>query len=79
MRANPQVSDLRLDDAHLETLNQYFLSLRAKLGFRARVYVETQPVRLPWWPGGRLRRVRRHLNSLRRDHGSTFEHGSQKC
>lgn len=54
MRANPQVSDLRLDDAHLETLNQYFLKLRADLGFKTRIFVETQPVRLPRWLGGRL-------------------------
>ncbi|MBK8889804.1 MAG: hypothetical protein IPN75_05115 [Dechloromonas sp.] len=54
MRANPQVSDLRLDDAHLETLNQYFLKLRADLGFKTRTFMETQPVRLPWWLGGRL-------------------------
>lgn len=54
MRANPQVSDLRLDDAHLETLNQYFLKLRADLGFKTRTFIETQPVRLPWWLGGRL-------------------------
>lgn len=54
MRANPQVSDLRLNDAHLETLNQYFLKLRADLGFKTRTFMETQPVRLPWWLGGRL-------------------------
>lgn len=54
MRANPQVSDLRLDDAHLETLNQYFLRLRAELGFKTRTFMETQPVRLPWWLGGQL-------------------------
>lgn len=54
IRANPQVSDLRLDDAHLETLNQYFLQLRTDLGFKTRIFMETQPVRLPWWLGGRL-------------------------
>lgn len=54
MRANPHMSDLRLDDAHLETLNQYFLKLRAELGFKTRTFMETQPVRLPWWLGGRL-------------------------
>jgi|GEM_PF-2749883 len=54
MRANPQVSDLRLDDANLETLNQYFLKLRGDLSFKTRIFMETQPVRLPWWLGGRL-------------------------
>ncbi|CAH1212086.1 conserved hypothetical protein [Candidatus Nitrotoga sp. BS] len=54
MRANPQVSDLRLDDSHLEVLNQYFLNLRTDLGFKTRIFMETQPVRLPWWLGGRL-------------------------
>ena len=54
MRANPQVSDLRLDDAHLEALNQYFLALREDLGFETRVFMETQPVRLPWWLLGRF-------------------------
>lgn len=53
-RANPQVSDLRMDDAHLEVLNQYFLKLREDLGFKTRIFVETQRVRLPWWLGGRL-------------------------
>ena len=38
MRANPQVSGLRLDDEHLETLNQYFLKLRTELGFKTRIF-----------------------------------------
>jgi len=54
MRANPQVHELRLDNAHLETLNQYFLKLRAELNFKTRIFMETQPVRLPWWLGGKL-------------------------
>jgi len=51
MRANPQVSDLQMDDANLETLNQYFLTLCADLGIKTRSFVETQPVRLPGWLG----------------------------
>ena len=47
MRSNPQVRDLGLDDAHLETLNQYFLAQRQELGFRTRIFYETEPVRIP--------------------------------
>lgn len=54
IRANPHMNDLHLDNAHLETLNQYFLKLRTELGFKTRTFMETQPVRLPWWLGGRL-------------------------
>lgn len=43
MRANPQVSDLGLDNAHLETLNQYFLKQRVDIGFKTRTFMETQP------------------------------------
>jgi pimeloyl-ACP methyl ester carboxylesterase len=53
MRANPQMNDLRLNNANLETLNQYFLKLRGELNFKTRIFIETQPVRLPCWLGGR--------------------------
>lgn len=53
LRANPQVSDLALDDAHLEELNQLFVKLLKDLDIRVRVYTETQPMRLP----GCLRRL----------------------
>ncbi|MDR3417880.1 MAG: hypothetical protein P4L83_17035 [Nevskia sp.] len=53
MRANPQVSDLCLENAHLEVLNQCFLAQCKDLGFKTRVFTETQPLRLPWWLGGR--------------------------
>lgn len=56
VRANPQVSDLALDDAYLEELNQLFVKLLMDLGIKARVYTETQPMRLPgilrWLPLG---------------------------
>lgn len=54
MRPNPQVSDLRMDDAHLEALNQSFLKHCRELKLKTRVFTETQPVRLPWWLGGRI-------------------------
>ena len=54
MRANPQVSDLRMDDAHLEELSHFFLKLRSDLAITCRVFTETQPVRLPWWLAGRF-------------------------
>jgi pimeloyl-ACP methyl ester carboxylesterase len=54
MRANPQVRDLAMDDAHLEQLNHSFLKIRRELDIRVRVFRETQPVRLPWWLGGRI-------------------------
>lgn len=54
LRANPQVSDLRMDDANLEELNYSFARLQQELSIRVRVYSESQPVRLPWWLGGRL-------------------------
>jgi len=53
-RANPQMSDLRLDNANLETLNQYFLKLRRELAIKTRVFIETEPVRLPVWALGRI-------------------------
>lgn len=46
MRSNPQVSDLKMDDAHLEELNQAFLKLRGDLNVKTRVFTETQPVRV---------------------------------
>lgn len=56
VRANPQVADLALDDANLEELNQLFLKQQKDLGIKARVYSETQPMRLPgfwrWLPLG---------------------------
>jgi pimeloyl-ACP methyl ester carboxylesterase len=54
MRANPQVSDLRMDNAHLEELNQFFLKQCRELEIACRVFTETQPVRLPWWLAGRF-------------------------
>jgi pimeloyl-ACP methyl ester carboxylesterase len=54
LRANPQMTDLQLDDAHLEELNRYFLALCKEVGLKTRVYAETQPIRLPWWLGGRF-------------------------
>lgn len=45
IRANPQVSDLALDDAYLEELNQLFVKLQGDLGIKVRVYSETQPLR----------------------------------
>lgn len=54
MRTNPQVSDLRLDNAHLEDLNYFFLGQQSKFGIVCRVFTETQPVRLPWWLAGRF-------------------------
>jgi pimeloyl-ACP methyl ester carboxylesterase len=54
MRANPQVSNLRLDDAYLENLNQHFLALCKELDLKTRIFTETHPVRLPWWLGGRF-------------------------
>ncbi|WP_369952070.1 lipase family alpha/beta hydrolase [Ralstonia syzygii] len=51
VRSNPQVSDLRMDNAHLEELNQSFRKLCHDLKIRARVYTETEPVRLPGWLG----------------------------
>lgn len=47
VRANPQVRDLALDDAYLEELNQLFVKLLKDLDIRVRVYIETQPMRLP--------------------------------
>jgi pimeloyl-ACP methyl ester carboxylesterase len=47
MRSNPQVSDLKMDDAHLEELNQAFQRLRGDLNVKTRVFTETQPVRIP--------------------------------
>lgn len=56
IRANPQVSDLALDDAHLEELNQMFVKLQGDMGIKVRVYSETQPLRptglLRWLPFG---------------------------
>ena len=56
VRANPQVSDLALDDAYLEELNQLFVKLQGDLGIKVRVYSETQPLRptglLRWLPLG---------------------------
>lgn len=56
VRANPQVSDLALDDAYLEELNQLFVKVLKDLDIRVRVYSETQPMRLPgllrWLPVG---------------------------
>jgi pimeloyl-ACP methyl ester carboxylesterase len=54
MRPNPQVSDLRMDNAYLEELNQYFLKHCRELNLKTRVFTETQPVRLPSWLGGRF-------------------------
>ncbi|WP_143450924.1 esterase/lipase family protein [Janthinobacterium sp. BJB301] len=53
-RANPQMSDLRLDNANLETLNQYFLKLLADRKIKTRVFIETEPVRLRIWALGRI-------------------------
>lgn len=53
MRANPQVGNLSMDDAHLEELNQFFLKLCCELSIKSRVFIETQPLRLPWWLFGR--------------------------
>jgi pimeloyl-ACP methyl ester carboxylesterase len=56
VRANPQVSDLAMDDAYLEELNQLFVKLQGDLGIKVRVYSETQPLRLTgllrWLPLG---------------------------
>jgi hypothetical protein len=56
VRANPQVSDLALDNAYLEELNQLFVKLQKDLNIGVRVYSETQPMRLPgplrWLPIG---------------------------
>jgi len=56
LRVNPQVSDLALDDAYLEELNQLFVKLHKDLGIKVRVYSETQPLRLTgllrWLPLG---------------------------
>ena len=56
VRANPQVSDLALDDAYLEELNQLFVKLQRDLCIQVRVYSETQPLRptgiLRWIPLG---------------------------
>lgn len=54
MRPNPQVRDLRMDDAHLQELNQFFLKHCRELDLKTRVFIETQPVRLPSWLGGRF-------------------------
>lgn len=47
IRANPQVKDLCKDEANLETLNQYFIPLLKELDIKTRVFVETQPLRIP--------------------------------
>lgn len=56
VRANPQVSDLEMDNANLEELNQLFVKLQQELGITVRVYSETQPLRptglLRWIPFG---------------------------
>ena len=56
VRANPQVSDLALDNPNLEELNQLFVKLQGDLGIKVRVYSETQPLRptglLRWLPLG---------------------------
>lgn len=46
-RTNPQVSDLALNDASLEMLNQVFVKLQMEMEIKVRVYSETQPLRLP--------------------------------
>jgi len=50
------MSDLALDDANLEELNQLFVKLQGDLGIKVRVYSETQPMRptgfLRWVPFG---------------------------
>lgn len=53
MRANPQVRDLSLDNAHLEELNQYFLARHKEMGFSVRLFYEAEPV----WPRGWLGRL----------------------
>lgn len=56
LRANPQVSDLALDDSYLEELNQLVVKHLKDLSIKTRVYTETQPMRLPgilrWLPLG---------------------------
>ncbi|HDR8937058.1 hypothetical protein LGM38_17750 [Burkholderia vietnamiensis] len=47
MRSNPQVSDLRMDNAQLEELNQSFVKLCRDRDIKVRVFTETQAVRLP--------------------------------
>lgn len=51
LRANPQLSDLALDNANLEELNQLFLKLQKEFDIKVRVYSETMPLR----PTGILR------------------------
>ncbi|MFM0453908.1 hypothetical protein PQR21_26280 [Paraburkholderia nemoris] len=51
MRSNPQVSDLRMDNAHLEELNHSFLKLCQDLNIQTRVFTETRPVRISGWIG----------------------------
>ena len=53
LRPNPQVGDLSLDNAHLTELNRYFLARHGELGFKVRLFNETEPV----WPRGRLGRI----------------------
>lgn len=56
IRTNPQVSDLAMDNAYLEELNQLFVKLQQELGIKVRVYSETRPMRLTgafrWLPFG---------------------------
>jgi pimeloyl-ACP methyl ester carboxylesterase len=53
LRPNPQVGNLSLDNPHLTDLNRYFLARHSELGFKVRLYYETEPV----WPRGRLGRI----------------------
>jgi pimeloyl-ACP methyl ester carboxylesterase len=53
LRPNPQVGDLSLGNAHLAELNRYFLARHSELGFKVRLFNETEPV----WPRGRLGRI----------------------
>lgn len=48
LRANQQVRDMRQHDANLTDLNQHFLAICSQLDLKTRVFVETQPLRVPW-------------------------------
>jgi pimeloyl-ACP methyl ester carboxylesterase len=47
-RPSPQIKDLEAGNAELEELNGFFLQNVATQKIKARVYVETQPLRAPW-------------------------------
>lgn len=51
MRTNDQVGSMKLHDPHLAKLNQHFLLLQQKRGFKVRAFAETRGVPLPspWW------------------------------